>query len=253
MIFELARDFHDATTAMPTEHPMCRILGLLEQAVRRDIHFIARHPTALFQCMWNTCWWFGCPDAVEHYEEPEGGWKTTPHWDEPGPKLHTLMERWREARRGSDPGCHWIRALRPPRIHLGTAQKAVLRGHESEVNCVAFSPDGTRLVSGGGFGLGRSADHTVRLWDVASGRELARLVGHKEGVTSVGYIEGIEIVPLLVLKPDGRLIPVFPAGSGTELQRELEVQSGVGRHGSRRGKCMICNNPRKQGASHRAL
>src|SRR5439155_10308828 len=37
-----------------------------------------------------------------------------------------------------------------------------LRGHTALVTCVAFSPDGQRLVSG-------SNDHTVKLWNVATG------------------------------------------------------------------------------------
>ena len=44
MIFELAQDLHDALAAMPREHTKHRILRLLEEAIRRDIHFIARHP-----------------------------------------------------------------------------------------------------------------------------------------------------------------------------------------------------------------
>ncbi|KAF8225961.1 hypothetical protein L208DRAFT_1407786, partial [Tricholoma matsutake] len=38
-----------------------------------------------------------------------------------------------------------------------------LRGHEDTVFSVAFSPDGTRIVSG-------SFDKTIRVWDVAKGQ-----------------------------------------------------------------------------------
>jgi hypothetical protein len=72
MIFDLAKDFSAALAAMLEEHPKRRMLELLEEAIRRDIQpptplltrgcggpgFIARHPTTLFQFMWNTCWWY---------------------------------------------------------------------------------------------------------------------------------------------------------------------------------------------------
>jgi len=72
MIFKLAEDFADALAAMPADHPKPRMLELLQEAVRRDIHFVARHPTTLFQCMWNLCWWYDRPETASHYVEPEG-------------------------------------------------------------------------------------------------------------------------------------------------------------------------------------
>jgi hypothetical protein len=54
-VFALAGDFTAVVNALPADRPLRRILRLLEEALRRDIHFIERHPTALFQCLWNSC------------------------------------------------------------------------------------------------------------------------------------------------------------------------------------------------------
>src|SRR5256886_7666717 len=70
MIFSLIQDVADALAAMPALHSRRRILALLDEALRRDVHFIDRHPTTLFQCLWNSCWWYDCPDRHEHDEHP---------------------------------------------------------------------------------------------------------------------------------------------------------------------------------------
>jgi WD40 repeat protein len=62
------------------------------------------------------------------------------------------------------------------------------RGHRAEVSCVAFRPDGQRILTGGG-------DGTARLWDGATGDELAELISLDGGrewvvVTPEGLFDG---------------------------------------------------------------
>ena len=53
-------------------------------------------------------------------------------------------------------------------------------GHSGSVNSVAFSPDGKTALSG-------NIDNTVRLWDLATDREIRKLEGHSEQVNSVAF------------------------------------------------------------------
>jgi WD40 repeat protein len=59
-------------------------------------------------------------------------------------------------------------------------QRLTLSGHIREIFCVAFSPDGRRLVTGG-------TDQTIKLWDAATGQEALTLRGHEGIVWSVAW------------------------------------------------------------------
>lgn len=59
--------------------------------------------------------------------------------------------------------------------------------HKTSPVRLAFSPDGRRALSGGGWSAGRAKDYSVRLWDVGSGRELRRFRGHGDGVLDVTF------------------------------------------------------------------
>src|SRR5439155_18072644 len=105
MIFDLVQDFAAVLDAMPAEHMRRSILKLLDEALRRDVHFIDRHPTTLFQCLWNSCWWYDCPEAAEHYadsgEDPRAESLLTGSSDA---KLSALLEVWRAAKVNAVPG-----------------------------------------------------------------------------------------------------------------------------------------------------
>ncbi len=83
--------------------------------------------------------------------------------------------------------------------------KAILKGHTNVINTLAFSPDGTRLVSGG-------FDKSAIVWDVASGRMLRVLLGHTAEVYAVGFT------------PDGQRVAT---GSYDKTLRLWSVSSGA--------------------------
>src|SRR5208282_5306230 len=59
-------------------------------------------------------------------------------------------------------------------------EKVLQLGHSGTVRSVAFSPDGKTALSGSG-------DHTARLWDLATGREIRKFEGHSGEVSSVAF------------------------------------------------------------------
>ena len=63
-----------------------------------------------------------------------------------------------------------------------------LKGHIYEVWSVAYSPDGTKIISG-------SEDKTIKIWDANTGECLQTLEGHLDIILSVAYSpDGTKII-----------------------------------------------------------
>ncbi|MDE0016286.1 MAG: sigma-70 family RNA polymerase sigma factor [Candidatus Poribacteria bacterium] len=63
---------------------------------------------------------------------------------------------------------------------INTRESMTLQKHTGWPNVLAFSPNGKMLASG-------SVDKTVQLWDTTTGKPLATLTGHVNGITALAF------------------------------------------------------------------
>ena len=63
----------------------------------------------------------------------------------------------------------------------------VFRGHDREISCINFSPDGKTLASGGW-------EETIVLWDVSTGQQKAVLTEHKGHVRNLSFSSDCKIL-----------------------------------------------------------
>jgi serine/threonine protein kinase len=89
-------------------------------------------------------------------------------WVRYGPELSQRYLGWEEPQLLTIPEEIWEEIWHP----------TLLAGHKHWVLTVAAAPDGRHVVSG-------SRDKTLRMWDLATGKQVRRLRGHKDAVTSV--------------------------------------------------------------------
>ncbi len=149
MIFELTQDFNDALAAMPQGHPKRRMLELLGEAIRRHIHFIASHPTTLFQCMWNTCCWNPVGSHRKFYVTEQlarSRWKSLTSgsniWEDEKlfsnslnilctgkitASITCLINEWRLSDINNKRQRPWFKAVRPHPLRLTTNIRVIFR------------------------------------------------------------------------------------------------------------------------------
>jgi serine/threonine protein kinase len=83
-----------------------------------------------------------------------------------------------------------------------------LTGHSDRVYSVVYSPDGRYLASG-------SVDNTIKIWEVATGKELRTLTGHSKEVLSVVYSPDGRY---LASASDDKTIRIWEVATGKELR-----------------------------------
>ena len=87
----------------------------------------------------------------------------------------------------------------------------VLRGHKGKVFNVAISPDGDRVASA-------SSDHTIKLWDTASGKDILTFSGHAWDVYCVAFSpDGKRVVST----SDDKAVMVWDVTTGRKLRTLL--------------------------------
>jgi hypothetical protein len=110
----------------------------------------------------------------------------------------------------------WLRPLLPALHPPGTGLLRTLEGHSDTVLGVAVTADGKRAVSG-------SRDHTLKVWDLDSGRALRTLEGHSR------YVLGVAVTAdgkRAVSASGDNTLKVWELDSGRAL-RTLEGHSSV--------------------------
>jgi WD40 repeat protein len=95
----------------------------------------------------------------------------------------------------------------------GLEMLPALQGHDAAILSVAFSPDGSKIVSG-------SLDKTIRVWDASTGLEmLPALQGHDAAILSVAFSPDASKI---VSGSNDKTIRVWDASTGLEMLPALQ-------------------------------
>jgi WD40 repeat protein/serine/threonine protein kinase len=105
----------------------------------------------------------------------------------------------------------------PLRVRVWTGELRRFEGHTGAVQCVAYAPDGKHVLSGGW-------DNTLRLWDVATGKEVMCFKGHSGWVMSVAFSPKGD--QALSASTDGT-VRLWDVQTGKELKRLVDHTGDV--------------------------
>ncbi|MDT9329044.1 MAG: WD40 repeat domain-containing protein, partial [Limnospira sp. PMC 1286.21] len=124
-------------------------LQLIAGTLRLSTHILASDTTQLAEQLWG---------RLLSFENPE---------------IVALLEQAKQAQKKP-----WFRPLTTNFTPPGGPLIRTLTGHSSGVSAVAITPDGKQAVSA-------SFDKTLKLWDLATGSQLATFTGHSGSVYAV--------------------------------------------------------------------
>ncbi len=172
----LLDDFALAGRLLPQSRRAKETLRLIEAGLRIDAHFLSRHPSAMFQSLWNTCWWYDCAEAEAHYASP-GCRREGESRDRGDRRLSGLLEDWRRQKEANRKPWCWLRALRPPVHALDSGLLHTIKTSERHTYFAAIDLSG-RVFSGGPSG-------EIAVWDPESGASVGLLAGHTGDITSI--------------------------------------------------------------------
>ncbi|MEG3918531.1 AAA family ATPase [Microcoleus sp. T3_A4] len=131
-------------------------LSLVQSAIRLSAHILAEDKTQLAGQLLGRLLMFELPEIQVMLEN---------------------VKRWK--------GASWLRPLAPSLTPPSSPLFYTLQGHTGGIRAVTITPDGQQIISA-------SADHTIKIWDLLRGMELAALKGHTDEVRG------------LVVLPDGQ-------------------------------------------------
>ncbi|MEG4234259.1 CHAT domain-containing protein, partial [Microcoleus sp. Pol11C3] len=83
-----------------------------------------------------------------------------------------------------------------------------LGGHTDSVNAVSFSPNGKLLATA-------SSDHTVKLWDTTTGKQINTLSGHTDSVYAVSFSPNGK---LLATASEDKTVKLWDTSTGKEIK-----------------------------------
>lgn len=104
-------------------------------------------------------------------------------------------------------------------VSNGNLWKEPLKGHTGHVVSLDFSPDGTRLISGG-----NCDDKSVRVWEVSSGKIL-KILNVNSGVICLKFFpDGKKIVT----GSEDKLLKIWDENSGYEIEKLVGHEREIG-------------------------